>query len=163
VVFGRAPWLRLICGGWTEGAVRGYSMCRGCAIWWLFLRGGASVGILLLSQGTHDGRSERREPLLGLVGCNGLGRLLRRPSLVLRRCHAEESRIALVGASAELFGGKALAEERLHSLPPLPLPYSIYRGSRHASERVHRALHQAVRLHPLCGPAPRAAIPRTLH
>ena len=42
------------------------------------------------------------------------GRLLRSVSLVLRESDVEESRIALVGASAELFGGKAPGG-RLHS------------------------------------------------
>ena len=72
------------------------------------------------------------------------GRLLRSVSLVLRESD-EESRIALVGASAELFGGKA-AGGRLHSTTTTLTAYTEV-VSRHASERVHRALYEAVRLH----------------
>ena len=62
-------------------------------------------------------QSGRIEPLLGFVGCNGWG-LLDPVSLVLRESDVEESRIALVGASAELFGGKAAGRDST----PLPPP-----------------------------------------
>lgn len=73
------------------------------------------VGWMIALDSKSAWRAERaNRAITGVCGMQWLGWLLDSVSLVLRESDVEESRIALVGASAELFGGKAPGG-RLHS------------------------------------------------
>jgi len=79
-------------------------MCRDCAIRLLFVRGGPSAALSTSIRRKHFVRNERTASLSCVQGQWLLGIDI----LVLRRSAVQESRMALVGASAELFGGGKL-------------------------------------------------------
>ena len=77
------------------------------------------VGWMIALDSKSAWRAERaNRAITGVCGMQWLGWLLKNASLVLRESDVEESRIALVGASAELFGGKAAGGRDSTPLPP---------------------------------------------